>query len=82
MKKLRQNQLFIHQLQLRSPPPKKVNQEKGMVPLNITIASIELDAKIIPVGLQEDGAMEVPEDVKEIGWYTKAQCQGKMGMSS
>ncbi|MBT2686309.1 class F sortase [Bacillus sp. ISL-37] len=61
------------------PSAKKVNQEKGMVPLNLTIASIELDAKIIPVGLQEDGAMEVPEDVMEIGWYTKGAMPGENG---
>jgi sortase A len=58
---------------------KKVTQELGMVPLNVTISSIGLDAKIIPVGLQEDGAMEVPEDVMEIGWYNKGARPGEKG---
>ncbi|WP_226647087.1 class F sortase [Mesobacillus subterraneus] len=61
------------------PPAKKVTQEKGMVPLNLIISSIGLDADIIPVGLQEDGAMEVPEDVMEIGWYTKGASPGENG---
>ncbi|WLR55964.1 class F sortase [Mesobacillus subterraneus] len=62
-----------------TPSAQKVTQEKGMVPINLTISSIGLDAKIIPVGLQEDGAMEVPEDVMEIGWYTKGARPGEKG---
>lgn len=61
------------------PSAKKVTQEKVIAPVNITISSIGLDAKIIPVGLQEDGAMEVPEDVMEIGWYTKGARPGENG---
>jgi hypothetical protein len=39
------------------------------VPLNVRIASISVDAPLIPVGIEPDGAMEIPKDVREIGWY-------------
>ena len=61
------------------PSAKKVTQETGLSPLNLTISSIGLIADIIPVGLQEDGAMEVPEDVMKIGWYTKGARPGEKG---
>jgi len=39
------------------------------VPLQVRIGSISVDAPLVPVGLEEDDAMEIPEDVAEIGWY-------------
>ena len=38
-------------------------------PLRVRIGAIAVDAPIVPVGLQDDGAMEIPERVAEIGWY-------------
>lgn len=61
------------------PSAKMVTKERGTVPLNLTIPSIGLDAKIIPVGLQKNGAMEVPEDVMKIGWYKKGSRPGEDG---
>jgi len=40
-----------------------------LIPLQIRIGAITVDAPIVPVGLEEDGAMEIPERVAEIGWY-------------
>lgn len=39
------------------------------VPLSVRIASIRVDAPLVPVGIEADGAMEIPKDVQEIGWY-------------
>jgi len=39
------------------------------VPLQVRIGSISVDAPIVPVGLEDDGAMEIPHRVAEIGWY-------------
>jgi sortase (surface protein transpeptidase) len=39
------------------------------VPLQVRIGAISVDAPIVPVGLEEDGAMEIPDRVAEIGWY-------------
>jgi hypothetical protein len=38
-------------------------------PLHVRIGSIAVDAPLVPVGLEDDGAMEIPERVAEIGWY-------------
>jgi len=39
------------------------------VPLSVRIQSISVDAPLVPVGIEADGAMEIPQDVREIGWY-------------
>jgi hypothetical protein len=39
------------------------------VPLHVRIGAITVDAPIVSVGLEDDGAMEIPERVSEIGWY-------------
>lgn len=39
------------------------------IPLQVRISAISVDAPIIPVGLEEDGAMEIPDRAAEIGWY-------------
>jgi hypothetical protein len=39
------------------------------LPRQLRIAEIRVDAPVVPVGLEPDGAMEIPEDVREIGWY-------------
>lgn len=39
------------------------------LPLQLRIAGIAVDAPIVSVGLEPDRAMEIPDDVREIGWY-------------
>jgi len=39
------------------------------LPLHIRIGSIRVDAPLVSVGLEPDGAMEIPDRVAEIGWY-------------
>jgi len=38
-------------------------------PLQVRIDSIAVDAPLVRVGLEADGAMEIPDEVAEIGWY-------------
>ncbi|MBE4907325.1 class F sortase [Bacillus luteolus] len=56
-----------------------IRQDTGFVPQNLAIPSLNLDANIISVGLQEDGTMEVPKDVMEVGWYTQGAKPGQNG---
>jgi len=51
------------------PAPPEPEVLERLVPLQIRIGAITVDAPVVPVGLQEDGAMEIPERVAEIGWY-------------
>ena len=52
-----------------SSPPEDGVQASPAAPLHVRIGTIAVDAPIVPVGLEDDGAMEIPERVAEIGWY-------------
>ncbi|PVZ06938.1 class F sortase [Actinomycetospora cinnamomea] len=38
-------------------------------PVRVRAASVGLDAPVVGVGVTDDGLMEVPERVAEVGWY-------------
>lgn len=40
---------------------------------------MELDESIIPLGIQSDGTMEVPEDYDDVGWFTGGGSPGGFG---
>jgi LPXTG-site transpeptidase (sortase) family protein len=39
------------------------------VPVHLEIPRIDVDAKVLPVGLDENRAVAIPEDIFKIGWY-------------
>ena len=51
------------------PEPEPQPELEPPLPLQLRIAGIAVDAPIVSVGLEPDGAMEIPDDVREIGWY-------------
>lgn len=38
-------------------------------PVRIQVPSVQIDISIQPVGVQEDGEMEIPKDIAVAGWY-------------
>ncbi len=48
-------------------------------PARLEIPSIGVDTDIIDLGLDTDGALEVPPDGKDAGWYTGAPAPGEVG---
>lgn len=44
-------------------------REAGPVPVRLTIPHIDVTAEIIPVGLEPNSVMEVPPDIRDVGWY-------------
>jgi LPXTG-site transpeptidase (sortase) family protein len=38
-------------------------------PVRVRLPGLEVDAVVAPVGVDESGAMAVPEDVDTVGWY-------------
>lgn len=48
-------------------------------PTEISIPALRVSASIIGLGQQADGSMEVPDDEKTVGWYTKAPTPGALG---
>lgn len=49
------------------PGPSPVRFEE--LPSTIRVPAIDVDHPLIPVGLNRDGSMEIPDNVLEIGWY-------------
>lgn len=39
------------------------------VPRRLMIPALDVDTRIVPVGLDSDDALEIPEDVDLVGWY-------------
>lgn len=52
---------------------------KTELPLRILIPSIHVDAAIQQVGLTPQGAMEVPSDATDTGWYKLGSIPGEHG---
>ena len=47
------------------PAPAPVATSPG----RIVIPTLGVDAAVVPVGVEEDGQMEIPQDVATVGWY-------------
>ncbi|KPB06225.1 hypothetical protein AAV98_04275 [Bacillus sp. CHD6a] len=52
---------------------------KGIDPTRLTIPAINVDAKVKPYGLDESGAMAVPEDGETVAWFEPGTKPGAKG---
>lgn len=50
-------------------------------PVRIRLVDLDTDAAVVPVGVDEQGAMQVPEDVRTVGWYRFGPGPGGPGSS-
>ncbi|MGW5581479.1 class F sortase [Micromonospora chokoriensis] len=48
-------------------------------PKRVSIPSLKATAATVALGLQPDGAMQVPDGASEVGWFTKAPTPGALG---
>ena len=54
--------------------------ERAPAPVRLIVGAIGVDAIIVRLGLdQGTGQMEVPEDVREVGWYSHGPGPGEVG---
>ena len=51
----------------------------GIDPERIIISAIGVDAKVIDLGLNPDGTLEVPTNYAEAGWWTRGSQPGETG---
>ncbi|MEU1589600.1 class F sortase [Micromonospora sp. NPDC005710] len=51
----------------------------GSPPTRVSIPSLKAAAAIVALGLQADGAMQVPDSATDVGWFTKAPTPGALG---
>ncbi|MBM7660175.1 LPXTG-site transpeptidase (sortase) family protein [Bacillus mesophilus] len=55
------------------------DQEVGVIPTSLSIPAIEVHAKVMNVGLLENGQMGVPTDYMEVGWFEPGTKPGDRG---
>ncbi|BCJ59673.1 class F sortase [Micromonospora endophytica] len=48
-------------------------------PTRVSIPSLKVSAETVPLGLQADGTMQVPDSATDVGWYTRAPTPGALG---
>lgn len=62
--------------QAASPEPEP-EAEPVSEPIRIGIDAIGVGAPVVPVGLEDDGGMEIPEDITTVGWYELGVAPGE-----
>lgn len=43
--------------------------QASVAPVRVQVPAVDIDVSVVPVGVQPDGLMELPEDVAVAGWY-------------
>ena len=51
-------------------------------PVRIRIPALDVTANVIPVGVDEANAMEIPEDIMKVGWYEFGPAPGSSSGSA
>jgi sortase (surface protein transpeptidase) len=49
------------------------------VPVSLALPTLGVDTPAVHVGLEDDGSMEIPEDVTTVGWYELGVAPGEAG---
>ena len=49
--------------------PTPVEEQPQIRPVRITVDAVDIDSFVRPVGVAEDGQMELPPDPRVLGWY-------------
>lgn len=57
------------------------DERQGIVPSRLQIPAINVDAKVSPSGLLENGEMDVPNDIVSTGWFENGYKPGQPGNS-
>ncbi|TDL82704.1 class F sortase [Peribacillus frigoritolerans] len=62
-------------------PDNKQSSKKGIMPVQIVVPSLDIEANVESVGLTDDGTMELPSDDKLTAWYENGALPGENGNS-
>jgi sortase (surface protein transpeptidase) len=65
----------VRSLQLADLQPAAI----GPLPVELRIPAVGVRAPVVPVGVDPSGAMEVPPDVRTVGWYRFGPSPGNRG---
>ncbi len=50
--------------------------------VRIVVPKLSVDAPVLPMGVNDAGLMEIPQDVSQVGWYEYGPVPGSSGGSS
>lgn len=56
-----------------------VTPELTAEPVGLRISSLDVVAQVNSVGLEDDGSMEIPDDILDVGWYDLGPRPGEAG---
>jgi hypothetical protein len=62
-----------------APQPKPAQHLSPAIPTRIRIASVDINTALQPVGLSNDGSLQVPSDPYMAGWYQNSPTPGEIG---
>jgi LPXTG-site transpeptidase (sortase) family protein len=69
--------------QIEAPEPKPEPDPKGnqqaAIPVEVEVPAVDISAPVIPLGLTDGGALEVPEDFSTAGWWASGPEPGERG---
>lgn len=65
--------------ELEPEPAPEPEPEPVEEPSRLSLPAIDVDAPIVPVGLEDDGGMEIPHDISTVGWYEPGVMPGESG---
>jgi len=76
---LEKNEVEVEKVKSEEGVEKTEARLPTLIPLELEIPILNLRANIIEVGIDEEGNMAVPKNVKEIGWYEPGYFPGELG---
>jgi sortase (surface protein transpeptidase) len=62
------------------PDPKRIVVDKqAAFPVEVEVPAVDISARVVPLGLTDGGALEVPEDFSTAGWWAAGPEPGERG---
>lgn len=71
--------LLAEQAESSQTPQNLIAGRSAGMPVRLKIPSINVDSAVENVGLASDGAMDVPKDSVDVGWFSLGQRPGEEG---
>jgi hypothetical protein len=59
--------------------PASITAVPASPPVRLQVPAIGIDSELMPLGLEDDGSLEVPPDGFPAGWFTGAPMPGEVG---
>lgn len=66
---------------VRPAEPLSADPLSASAPVSVSIAALDVTSEIVVLGLEDDGAMEVPQGAHLAGWYEGSPTPGELGPS-